>query len=106
MHRIGEIYGAYDDKNTLCSAAFFLGSHNKSIYLFAASNEAGKENSAMFLLVNQYIKNNSDKNLTLDFEGSQLEGLARFYSNFGAKACKYNNLKINNLPWPLNYLKS
>ena len=106
LHRIGEIYGAYDDRNTLCAAAFFIGSHNKVLYLFAASNQLGIENSAMFLLIDHYIKKNSEKNLTLDFEGSNLEGLARFYGGFGAKECKYLNIRMNNLPWPLKYLKN
>ena len=53
LHRIGEIFGAYDDRNTLCAAAFFLGSHHKSIYLFATSNDQGIKNSAMFLLIDQ-----------------------------------------------------
>jgi hypothetical protein len=106
LHKIGEIYGAYDDRNTLCAAAFFLGSHNKSIYLFAASNQKGTENSAMFLLIDHYIKKNSDKNVTLDFEGSMLPGLARFYGGFGAKECKFLNIRINNLAWPLKYLKN
>lgn len=105
LHRIGEIYGAYDDRNNLCAAALFLGSHNKAIYLFAASSEYGIENSAMFLLVDHYIKKNSEKNLTLDFEGSMIEGIARFYRGFGAKECKYLNIRMNNLPWPLKYLK-
>ena len=105
LHRIGEIYGAYDKNNTLCSASFFITINSKTIYLYAGSNQIGKQDSAMFLLVDQYIKNNSEKNITLDFEGSKIPGLARFYNGFGAQPYNYNTIIINKMPWPLKYYK-
>ena len=104
-HQIGEIYGVFSKEKYLIAAAFFITSHNKTIFLFSASNEKGKVNRAMFLLIDQFIKDNSEKHLTLDFEGSNIAGLARFYSSFGAKACEYTSLKINNLPWYFKLFK-
>lgn len=104
-YQIGELVGAYDEKNQLCSAAFFINSHNKAIYLFAASSDTGKELRANFRVIDYYINKYSGFNLTLDFEGSNIEGLARFYSGFGAKACEYYKIKKNSLPWYFKLLK-
>ncbi|MBI4646940.1 MAG: hypothetical protein HY738_10200 [Bacteroidia bacterium] len=101
-NKFGLLYGAYTPENELCAAAFFIQSDNKAIFLFSASNKQGIKNKAMFLLVDEFIKKNCESNLTLDFEGSKIEGLARFYSGFGAKPYYFQQIKRNNLPW---YLK-
>ena len=105
QHSLGEILSVYSAENTLLAAVFFIFSHKKAIYLFAASNEEGKEKRAMFILIDEFIKKYSEKNLTLDFEGSNIEGLARFYKSFGAVDCEYVTIKKNRLPFPLKLLK-
>ena len=59
----------------------------------------------MFLLLDSFIKENSQKNITLDFEGSNDENLARFYKGFGSKECVYLQLRRNRLPFLINWLK-
>lgn len=100
-HNLGETYGAYNNKNELIAAAYFIRSHNKVIYLLSASNDFGKEQRGMFAIVNQFIKDNSEKNITLDFEGSSIESLARFYKGFGATPINFFKININRLPWVL-----
>ncbi len=104
-YRACEMYAVFSPDNELCAAAVFLMSHNKSIMLVSASNETGKQLRAMFLIVNQHIKNHAESNLTLDFEGSNIESIARFYSGFGAIPCEYSSLKINRLPCYLKLIK-
>ena len=99
------IYGAYSENNSLLATAFFISTNNKSIYLIGASSTEGKEKSAMFALVDKYIADNCEKNLTLDFEGSNIKSVARFFKGFGAKRCIYLNLVNNNLPWYLKIFK-
>jgi len=103
--RIGKLYGAYSSNNSLCAGAFFISSQNKSIYLFSAASNKGKEQGAAFAIINHHIKNNSEKNITLDFEGSNISGLARFYSSFGANASEYLSVKRNDLPWWIKLFK-
>lgn len=105
QHRSGEIYAAYDAYNSLCAAALFLSSGNKVHYLMPVSSVAGKESRAMFALIDYYIQKQAQKNLTLDFEGSMIEGVARFYAGFGAQPVSYSRLTQNKLPWPLKLLK-
>lgn len=104
-HRFGQIYTAFTQQNTLCAAAFFLTSHNKSIYLLGASTPEGFEKKAMFLIIDKYIENHAERNLTLDFEGSNIESIARFFRGFGAEKCTYLSVKRNNLPWYIKFFK-
>lgn len=102
---IGEIYGVYNQENNLCAAVYFCRWKNRVIYLNAASGEEGKKLRAMYFLVDNFIKNNSEHDLKLDFEGSMIPGVARFYSGFGATPETYFQLKFNRLPLPIKWLK-
>lgn len=104
-HGNGTIYAAYNQTNSLCAAAFFLFSGNRVTYLNAFSTDEGKDVSAMHLIVDQFIQEHSGKLLTLDFEGSVIPGIARFYSGFGAVPEQYHCLKSNRLPIPLRWFK-
>jgi hypothetical protein len=106
QHGFGQLYGVYNLENNLIAAAFFISSHNKTIFLLSVSNDEGKEKGAMFLLIDKFIENNNEKTLTLDFEGSNIPGLARFYAGFGAEDCKYLSIKQNRLPWYIKLFKN
>lgn len=99
------IYGAYNQHNTLCAAAFFIFAGQRVTYLNAVSNEEGKTTNAMHKIIDQFIQEHAGRKLTLDFEGSVIEGIARFYKGFGAQAEQYYCLKSNRLPIPLRWLK-
>lgn len=94
----GEIWGAYDEFNQLVAAILWVTSHQKAVFLFSALSEIGKKLNAMPWLIDAFIKHNAGKPLTLDFEGSNIEGLARFYSSFGAKKVIYQRYIHNSLP--------
>jgi len=101
----GKIYGVYTDANQLCAAVYFCKWKNRVVYFNAASDEQGKELRGMYFLLNNFIKENAGKNLILDFEGSMIPGVARFYSGFGATPETYFQLKFNRLPLPLKWFK-
>jgi hypothetical protein len=102
---IATIYGAYNQHNTLCAAAFFIFAGKRVTYLNAVSNEQGKTTNAMHKIIDQFIQENAGRKLTLDFEGSIIEGIARFYKGFGAQLEQYYCLKSNRLPLPLRWFK-
>ena len=103
--RFGEIIGAYTAENNLCAATFFLYSNQRGIYLVSASTPEGIEKRAMFKLIDHYIERNSERTMTLDFEGSNIESIARYFKGFGATACEYPTININRLPWIIRWLK-
>jgi hypothetical protein len=86
----------------LIAGALFLRQPGKLIFLFSATSEAGKQHGAMPFLISRLIKQYAGTNTILDFEGSSIPNLARFYSSFGAKPVTYLSVSRNNLPW---YLK-
>ena len=98
----GSVRGAFDREGLLSSAAYFLSDSNRVYFLFAASGSSARENGAMFLLIDQYIKENAGKALILDFEGGNEPNLGRFYKSFGAREVLYYRLLSNRLPALLN----
>lgn len=101
----GIIYSAYSSENELCAAAYFLFDSKRVSYLNAVSSNIGKEFCAGHAIVDQFIQDNAEKNILLDFEGSQNPGVARFYEGFGAECEHYQHLYRNTLIWPLRIFK-
>jgi len=88
---IGEIYSVLRNDKIVASV-FILKSFNRYIYLVASSSKLGKELRAMFFLLNYFIENNSNSNKILDFEGSDVDGVKRFYKGFNAKEQNYKHI--------------
>jgi len=101
----GQSIAIYDG-DKLCAAAFFMFSNNRFTFLKSGVTDDGKAKGAMHLLFDYFIKENSGKKYQLDFGGSSVENVARFYKNFGAKDCVYLQVKRNNLPALVKWVKS
>jgi len=100
------ITGVFLPDGTLCAGSFFLRDKERVIYHLAASNQTARENGAMFLLVDNFIKENAGQVLILDFEGSNDSNVSRFYKGFGAQEVKYSQVTINRLPGWIDLLRS
>ena len=87
------IYGAYNNDNQLISALCLLHSSQRLIYWLPVSNQEGKETLAMFKIVDEIIQHHANSNFILDFEGSKIENIARFYQGFGAELKPYLEIK-------------
>jgi len=96
-NRKGEIWGAFSN-DRLCAAVVWAFSKTRRIYLNSVSDETGKELRAMFLLVDNFIKNNAEAPMILDFEGSMIPGIARFFEGFGASRNDYTRIKKSSFP--------
>lgn len=102
---MGKLWTVYGPHNQVCGGAFFVETEKRSTLLFTALTDEGKDRNAMFYLLNEYIILWSEKAMTLDFEGSNLKSLARFYEGFGSAHLYYQRLRYNGLPLPLKWLK-
>ena len=98
----GIIYAVTDKTNNLIAAAFFIKNNNRFIFLKSGVTEFGKENGAMHYLFNEFIKENANTNTLLDFGGSSVDSVARFYKNFGAKDCVCLQILTTNFSFFLN----
>lgn len=101
----GKAYGMYDTNGKLLCGAFFMEWKNRAIFLFSGNSEEGKQYGAMPSLIDHYINECPDTIQILDFEGSDNQGLKRFYQSFGAIEANYVHLKQNRLPFYLRWLK-
>nr|MBA3899419.1 hypothetical protein [Bacteroidota bacterium] len=61
------------------AGALFFKFKGRITFIFSASSAEAKNSKAMFFLIDNFIKNNSGRELILDFEGSNIESLAKFY---------------------------
>jgi len=73
----------------IIGSAFFLSFFNRDVLIFHATEQSFKECHPITYLINYYIHNNSNGNKILDFEGSNIPGVYRFYKGFGAKENNY-----------------
>jgi hypothetical protein len=99
----GMICGVKNRHGDLLAAALIGQDKHYHYYLAPVMNEEGRESRAMFYLIDRYIHLNAGLPITLDFEGSDIPSVSRFYKGYGALAGTYPSIRINRLPWPLNY---
>ena len=59
----------------------------------------------MHKIVDTFIMENSGKDNILDFEGSMIPGIARFYESFGSEKKIYKRVRKNRLPKIIRWLK-
>lgn len=106
LHRgQGAILAAYDSEKNLCAGIFLMFNGSAIVNLLNFSTVIGKELGAMAYLLDSLIQREADKYKYIDFEGSSVEGIARFYKSFGAENVPYYHLKRNKLPWFVKWTK-
>jgi hypothetical protein len=91
-----------EQKEEIIATVFLVSWKNRIYYLMPSSSKRGKEWNSMFLIIDQLILQNSGKNVLIDFEGSSIDGVARFYKGFGATPEYYPLLNHNGLVFPFN----
>lgn len=83
----------------------FLIYKGRVTFLLGTANEIGRSNGAMTMLLDAIISDENNNYEVLDFEGSSIEGIAKFYSSFGGQPEHFWYIKYNNLSFPYNLLK-
>lgn len=90
IRNLSNIYAIYSERNELLGLGVFVFSP-QSADLLVLSAELDDTNLKK-LIVNKFIKLNSGKNLTLNFELPQDKEANEFYESFGASKYYYNQL--------------
>jgi hypothetical protein len=99
-------YGVHSPANELIASCAFIFSHKRAYYIMVGNHPNGRTLGASHMLIDAFVKDHAEKDLLLDFEGSDVRNLAFFYSSFGATEEKYAALRLNRLPWYLRWLKN
>lgn len=89
----------------LVSGAICVKDAGRLYLLISVTNDRGRKISAGHFLIDAIIKEFSGTGLVLDFEGSDQEGIAHFYKNFGAENQPYYFTGWNRLPWLIRFFK-
>ena len=97
---VGASVGGKTDAST-----FFIQYRKRIYYLIPVSGKEAKNMRSMFGIIDHIIEKFAGTDQILDFEGSNIPGVARFYEGFGAIPVIYYNLKINRLPLLLRIFK-
>lgn len=88
-----EIWCVRDSTGALISSACFYRTSGRLVYVFPVNSKKSKITSANFLLIDSVISKFSGNEMLLDFEGSEIAGIARFYKGFGAVNRPYYVIK-------------
>ncbi len=96
LNRNKGLWTAVTDKHdNILVIAFFIIHKDRITFIGSSSSKEGYEKSATFFLFDEIIKKYSNSKFILDFEGSQTEGVARFYKGYGGKVIHYGQFKNN-----------
>jgi len=86
--KTGNLYGVFLE-NKLIASAFFIEENNRLTHLFSATTLSGRNFGAISFLFDDIVKNNANKNIIFDFEGSMIPNVSRFFKSFGAQKINY-----------------
>ena len=98
--------GVYTSNNELTASAAFFFSHKRAYYILVGNRIDQRTDGASPYLLDRFIHDHAGKDLLLDFEGSDIRGLAYFYSSFGAVPELYPSARVNSLPFIVKILSS
>ncbi|HET6225453.1 MAG TPA: GNAT family N-acetyltransferase, partial [Bacteroidia bacterium] len=103
--KAGQTIAIYKQEE-LCAAAFFMYSDNRFVFLKSGVTEAGRGNGAMHMMIDHFIQMHAGTENSLDFGGSSVETVARFYKSFGAQDYVYLQLEKISFLKPIKWMKS
>ena len=83
--------------NEINAGVILLIDNNRLYNMVSCVTMEGRKEEANYFLYSQLIKEFSKSNYLLDFEGSDVSGIANFYKGFGTINETYHFVKMNNL---------
>ncbi len=91
-------------KNTLAVGLFLF--HGDRMYnMMNTTTEAGRMKEANHYLLDKVIQEFAGTDIVFDFEGSDIEGVQKFYENFRPVNQPYFSYRYNNLPALIKLIK-
>lgn len=104
-HTQSRCHAVATPEGLVMAAGYFMQYENRLIYLKGFSSPEGRSAGAMHFLFDRIIRSLAGTEMKLDFGGSDVENVARFYKGFGAADCLYLRLRQNRLPQLIRWMK-
>ncbi|MCB9262290.1 MAG: hypothetical protein H6607_07945 [Flavobacteriales bacterium] len=102
---MGKIYQLTVEDKTV-AMAFILSHNNRHINLFSISRYKKQYRDSMGFLLAKIIEKKCYQMAFFDFEGSEIDGIKKFFLSFGATPQPYYFYTKNTLPFWLKWLRS
>ena len=78
-----------EGEDEILGALFLAKNGSRIVNLMAASTKEGYKHNAMAVIIDSIIREYAGRDVLLDFEGSDIPGVASFFSGFGANRLDY-----------------
>ena len=103
--RVGEVLSIYDNNDHLVASGFFL-KHKKTVTILVSSTDfKNRKNGANTFLIDRAIFK-YEKNFNIfNFGGSSMPSVAKYFLSFGGNSLKYQQIKLNKLPFLFKLFK-
>ena len=88
-----EIVGAFGN-DELLAVSFFVKDNNRYVYIASTVNVQGRKMRAQYAIINYFIESHSQEKALLDFEGSSIPSIAKFFKGFGAQKQEYFAIRM------------
>lgn len=92
-----DIFGVYNLNNELQNVSIYTCLDNNRRALNSINSDEGASNGAMFFGFNEYVKMNSNSNIIIDFEGSNIDSIRRRNVGFGGVDEFYNSISYRKI---------
>lgn len=94
----GFLVGVNDINGSLVAGAFFLKSHGRIVNLIPSTTGEGRKLNAMHFLLDSVVQQCAGQSRLLDFEGSTVPSIARFFRSFGCEEIPFCQIRRDRLP--------
>jgi hypothetical protein len=94
-----------DDQGNELALGYFIFNQFHCVFLKGFTFNKKDNTGCMHALLDSAIRQFENRVNLFDFGGGSAAGLSTFYKGLGGKELKYQEYRINNLPWPLKIIK-
>ena len=101
----GMIKGVRATRKQIVFGQFIIKTPGYINLFFGVNTLESRERRINYYFVNEIIRENADKKITLDFAGSSIPSIATFMESFGSTNHPYYRIFRNSLPWPVRMFK-
>lgn len=102
----GHLFSVHSEDKTCIAVAFFLESHGRLVQLFTATSPIGRKANANHFLINSVIESNAESEKVLDFEGSEIPSIAKFFRGFNPREVMYHQIIKDEFPFWIKKLRN